>query len=187
MNEEVAMFLDDAKERMTGALKHLEGELSKIRAGKASPSMLAGITVDYYGVETPLNQVANVGTMDAKTIAIQPWEKTMLSVIEKEIMKANLGFNPTNNGELIRIIVPALTEERRKALTKQVKTEGENAKIAIRNIRRETNDEIKKLQKDGLPEDEAKVAETEVQKITDEHINNVDKILEVKEKDLMSI
>jgi ribosome recycling factor len=187
MNEEVAMFLDDAKERMQGSLEHLENELSKIRAGKATPAMLAGISVDYYGVITPLNQVANVGTMDAKTIVIQPWEKAMLSVIEKEIMKANLGFNPVNNGELIRIVVPALTEERRKSLMKQVRNEGETAKIAIRNIRRETNDEIKKLQKDGLPEDEAKVAEINVQKSTDENIAKVDKIIEAKEKDIMSI
>lgn len=187
MSEDVDMFLEDAKDRMQGALKHLESELTKIRAGKASPAMLAGISVDYYGVITPLQQVANVGTMDAKTIVIQPWEKSMIEPIEKEIMKANLGFNPINNGDLIRIVVPALTEDRRKALIKQVKTEGENAKIAIRNIRRETNDEVKKLQKDGLPEDEAKIAETDVQKMTDESIAKVDKVIEAKEKDLMNI
>jgi len=187
MNEEVAMFFDDAKERMQGALNHLESELAKIRAGKASPSMLAGLNVDYYGVITPLNQVANVGTMDAKTIVIQPWEKAMIEPIEKEIRKANLGFNPVNNGEIIRIVVPALTEERRKTLMKQVKNEGEAAKIAVRNVRRDTNEELKKLQKDGLAEDEVKKAELDVQKITDEHIAKVDKILESKEKEVMSV
>ncbi len=187
MNEEVDIYLEDAKERMFGTIGHLEVELSKIRAGKASPSMLSGINVDYYGVTTPLTQVANVGTMDARTIVIQPWEKNLLSVIEKEILKANLGFNPSNNGELIRIVVPALTEERRKNLLKQVKNEGETAKVAIRNIRREINEEVKKLQKKGLAEDEAKKAEIEVQKITDEHIIKIDKVLEAKEKEVMSV
>lgn len=187
MNEEVAMFLDDAKDRMQGALKHMEAELSKLRAGKASPSMLAGITVDYYGTITPLNQVANVGTMDAKTIVIQPWEKSLIGTIEKEILKANLGFNPVNNGEIIRIVVPALTEERRKALMKQVKNEGEAAKVAVRNVRRDTNEELKKLQKDGLAEDEVKKAEIDVQKMTDENIAKVDRILEAKEKEVMSV
>jgi len=187
MNEEVSIYLDDAKERMFGSINHLENELSKIRAGKATPTMLAGITVDYYGVTTPLTQVANVGTMDARTLVIQPWEKTMLATIEKSIMKANLGFNPTNNGELIRIVIPTLTEERRKNLMKQVKAEGETAKVAIRNIRRETNDEFKKLVKQGLPEDEQKRAEAEVQKHTDDYISKVDKVLELKEKEVMSV
>jgi len=187
MNEEVSIYLDDAKERMFRSINHLETDLSKIRAGKASPNMLSGISIDYYGVMTPLNQIANIGTQDARTIVIQPWEKSMLSTIEKGILKANLGFNPSNNGELIRITVPSLTEERRKNLMKQVKSEGETAKVAIRNIRRETNEEFKKLQKQGISEDETKRAEAEVQKLTDEYISKVDKVLELKEKEVMSV
>lgn len=187
MDEEVQMYLDDANDRMSGAIKHFESELSKIRAGKANPTMLAGISVDYYGTQTPLNQVANVGTTDAKTIVIQPWEKSMLEVIEKEIQKANLGFNPLNNGEVLRIIVPPLTEERRIQLVKQVKTEAENTKIAIRNVRRDTNDGIKQLQKDGLAEDEAKKSEEQVQKLTNNFIEKVDKIMEIKEADIMKV
>jgi len=187
MNEEVQLLLDVAEERMSGAVKHLETEFTKIRAGKASPSMLAGINVDYYGVITPLAQVANVGTTDARTIVIQPWEKKMLEIIEKEIQKANLGFNPVNNGEILRIVVPQLTEERRKALVKQVKNESETAKVSIRAVRRDSNDELKKLQKDGLAEDETIRAEETVQKLTDRFIDKVDKLTEVKEADIMKV
>jgi ribosome recycling factor len=187
MNEEVQMYLDDTQENMQKAVKHLESELVKLRAGKANPHLLSGIQVDYYGTRTPLHQVANIGTADAQTIVIQPWEKSLIEIIEKEIMKANLGFNPSNNGEYIRINVPALTEERRKALVKQVKTEGETAKISVRTARREGLEEIKKLQKDGLPEDEAKRVEDVIQKMTDEFVKKIDGILDAKEKDIMTV
>lgn len=187
MSEEIQMYLDEEKDKMAGTVKHLTGELNKIHAGKASPAMLDGLTVDYYGSETPLTQVANVNAPDARTIAIQPWEKAMIEPIEKAILKANLGFNPVNNGELIRINVPMLTEERRKQLVKQVKNEGENAKVAVRNIRRDTNDELKKLKKDGISEDEIKIGEEESQKLTDDAIKKIDELLEKKEKDIMTI
>jgi len=187
MNEEVQMYLDDAEDKMKGAISHFESELSKIRAGKASPQMLAGINVDYYGTPTPLAQVANVGTTDARTIVIQPWEKTLLSAIEKEILKANLGFTPANNGEVIRIVVPALTEERRKQLVKQVKTEAENSKVAIRNVRKDTNNGIKAMEKKEITEDESKQAQEQVQKLTDNYIASVDKIASVKEAEIMKV
>lgn len=187
MNEELEIYMDDAKERMNKALNHLEEELGKIRAGKATPSMLKDVKVDYYGQPTPLTQTANVGTADARTIVIQPWEKKMIGEIEKAILKANLGFNPVNNGEIIRIVVPELTEERRQQLSKQVKTEGENGKIAVRNIRRDTISEIKKLEKDGLSEDMSKDAQEDVQKLTDDFTNKIDKIIDAKQKDIMSI
>ncbi len=187
MNEEVQMYLEDAEESMTKTINHLKSELSKLRAGKANPHMLNSIYVDYYGNKTPLNQVANVGTPDARTIMIQPWEKSMISVIEKEIMKANLGLNPENNGELIRIKVPVLTEERRLKLVKQVKTEGENAKVVIRKSRRETIEGLKDLKKDGLSEDLEKKAEDDVQKLTNNFTNKVNTIIESKENDIMTI
>ncbi len=187
MNEEVELYLDDSKDNMQSAFDHLEKELLKVRAGKASPHMLDGVTVDYYGVETPLDRVSNVNTSDARTIVIQPWEKNMIEPIEKAIMKANLGLNPINNGELIRINVPALTEERRKQLVKQVRTIAESTRVSIRNTRRDTNDELKKLKKEGLAEDEAKRAEEEVQKLTDDYIKKVDDLLEKKEEDIMTI
>ncbi len=187
MNEELQMYMDDAKERMEKALSHLEEELSKIRAGKATPSMLKDVKVDYYGQQTPLTQTANVGTADARTIVIQPWEKKMIGEIEKAILKANLGFNPVNNGEIIRIVVPELTEERRQQLSKQVKTEGENAKISIRNIRRDTISSIKDLEKNGLSEDISKDTQNDVQKLTDDFGGKIDKIIEAKQNDVMSI
>ena len=187
MNEEIQMYLDDAKERMQKALAHLEEELGKIRAGKASPAMLKDIKIDYYGSLTPLTQMANVGTADARTIVIQPWEKKMIGEVEKAILKANLGFNPVNNGELIRIQVPELTEERRQQLSKMVKQEGENSKIAIRNIRRDTISEIKKLEKEGVSEDESKEAQEMVQKFTDNNTKKVDTIIEAKQTDIMSV
>lgn len=187
MNEEVELILEDATERMDKAVKHLESSLVKIRAGRANVNMLDGITVDYYGSQTPLNQVANVNTPDARTLAIQPWEKTMIDTIEKAILAANLGLTPMNNGEIIRINIPILTEQRRQELVKQVKSEGENSKVGIRNIRREANDELKKLLKEGLSEDEEKDAEKEVQDLTDKFIKKVDEKLELKEKDIMTI
>ncbi len=193
MTEEVQMFLDDAQSRMDKALKHLEEELAKIHTGKASPAMLKEITVEYYGSRVPLNQVAAVGVKDPRTIVIQPWEKAMLAVIEKEILKANLGFNPTNNGEVIFINVPELTEERRKQLVKMVKQEGEQAKIAIRNIRRDALKEIKKLEKGDndfdikISEDESKEAQEKVQKLTDDFIEKIDKAIDTKSKELMTV
>lgn len=187
MNEEVKLYMDDAKEQMQNALAHLENELSKIRAGKANPKILNDVLVDYYGTPTPLAQVANITVPDPRTIAVQPWEKAMLSPIQKAIMNANLGFNPDNNGEIVRINVPALTEERRKDLAKQSRTVGETAKVSIRNARRDAIDEFKKMVKDGLPEDVAKDSEAEVQKITDAYNKKVDDMLAVKEKDIMTI
>lgn len=187
MNEEVKLFMDEAKEQMQGALTHLENELAKIRAGRANPKILNDVLVDYYGSPTPLSQVANITAPDPRTIAVQPWEKSMLAPIQKAIMVANLGFNPDNNGEIVRINVPPLTEERRKELVKQSKGIGENAKVSIRNARRDAIDEFKKMVKDGLPEDVAKDAENEVQKITDGYNKKVDDILAAKEKDIMTI
>lgn len=187
MNEEVKMYMDEAKELMQNAIGHLENELAKIRAGKANPKILNDVLVDYYGSPTPLSQVANITVPDPRTIAVQPWEKNMLAPIQKAIMNANLGFNPDNNGEIVRINVPPLTEERRKELVKQSKGIGETAKVSIRNARRDAIDEFKKMVKDGLPEDVAKDAEAEVQKITDSYNKKVDEILAQKEKDIMTI
>lgn len=172
---------------MQKALDHLDRELGKIRAGKANPKMLEGIMVEYYGTMTPLQQVASVNTPDPRTIAVQPWEKGMIGPIEKAIMNANLGLNPDNNGDIVRINVPPLTEERRQSLVKQVKKEGEDARISIRNARRDANDDLKKLKKDGLPEDLEKDAEDQVQKLTDQFVKNVDDMLSKKEKDIMTV
>lgn len=187
MNEEIQFILDDATEQMDKAVNHLEAELVKIRAGKASPSMLEGVSVDYYGTRTPLNQVASINTADARSLVIQPWEKAMLTPIEKAIMAANLGLNPQNDGVLIRILVPALTEERRKDLAKKAKAEAEHAKVSLRTIRKEANESLKKLQKDGTPEDEVKEGETKVQQLTDSFVIKCDKHLEVKEKEIMTV
>lgn len=187
MSDEVLLYIDDAKDKMTKALLHLENELVKVRAGKASPTMLQGVQVDYYGSKMPLNQVANINTTDARTLVIQPWEKTMIDPIEKAVFAANLGLTPINNGEMIRINVPALTEERRLSLVKQIKHEGENAKVSIRNARREAIEEIKKLQKQGIPEDEIKKAEDDMQKQTDNCSKKVDEILHNKEKEIMVV
>lgn len=184
MNEEITFILDSTKESMEAAMKHLEKELVNIRAGKASPAMVGSVFVDYYGAQTPLSQVANVNTPDARTISIQPWEKSMLQVIEHAIMVANLGFNPMNNGEMIIINVPPLTEERRKNLVKQAKAEAEDAKVSIRSARQEANKEIKKL---DASEDLKKNAEVDVQKLTDTYIQKVDEVLVVKEKEIMTI
>ena len=185
--EEINMVLDMAKESMSAAIEHLIKELGKIRAGRASSRMLDGVYVDYYGSQTPLNQVSNINTPDGRTISIQPWEKAMLEPIEKAIMVANLGLNPQNNGELIMINIPPLTEERRKALVKQTKAEGEHAKVSIRNARKEANDEIKAMKEDAISDDLAKDAEEKVQKLTDTYTKKVDDLLEVKEKDIMTV
>jgi ribosome recycling factor len=187
MEEEVSIVFEDATEKMNKAIDHLDKEMSKVRAGKASPKILEGIMVDYYGTMTPLAQIANVNTPDPRTIAIQPWEKKLIPVIEKAIMAANLGLNPDNNGELIRINVPPLTEERRKELVKFVKKLVEDARIGVRNVRRDAIEDIKKMQKDGLPEDVAKDAEAEVQKITDSFMKKIDEMFEKKEKDIMTV
>lgn len=164
--EEIEFILDSTKEQMQGAIKHLEIAFSKIRAGKASPQMLDNISIDYYGALTPLSQASNINTPDARTISVQPWDKSMLEVMEKAIIDANLGFNPMNNGEMIMINVPPLTEERRLQLVKQAKSESENAKVSIRNARKEANDELKKL--DGISEDIMKDSEINVQNLTNE-------------------
>ncbi|MFZ5431915.1 MAG: ribosome recycling factor [Bacteroidota bacterium] len=187
MQEEAQLVLDDCKERMEMAIAHLEKELLHIRAGKANPAMLDSVHVDYYGSLTPLNQVSNISTPDPRTIAVQPWEKKMIPVIEKAIMAANLGFNPDNNGEVIRINIPPLTEERRKGLVKQARNEGENAKISIRTARKNANEELKKLLKEGLPEDMQKDGEKEVQTYTDEFVKKIDILVSAKEKDIMTI
>jgi ribosome recycling factor len=187
MHEEVEFCLEETKEGMHNAVLHLEKEIQKIRAGKASPQMLEGVKIDYYGAMTPIDQAANVSTPDARQIIVQPWDKSVLGLIEKAILAANLGFNPKNEGEILRIIVPALTEERRRDLVKKAKAEAENAKISIRNIRRIANETAKKLKKDGVPEDEIDKLETDIQKLTDDHIGKVDKILETKEKDILTV
>lgn len=188
------MTPDDAKKvinvaegLMVKAIDHLENELRTIRAGRANPSMLSALMVDYYGTMTPLTQVASIGSPDARTIVIQPWEKKMIDPIERAIMAANLGFNPQNNGETVRIVVPPLTEERRKDLVKQMKHEGENARVSIRNARRDAIEEIKKMQKNGLAEDVAKDAETKVQKVTESYNKKVDENMDKKEKEIMTV
>jgi ribosome recycling factor len=187
MSEEVDFILDDTKETMQKGIAHLEIELTKIRAGKANISMLEGIYVEYYGAPTPIGQVANVTVVDARTIGIQPWEKNMLQPIERSIIAANLGINPQNDGVIIRLFLPPLTEERRRELVKRVNGEGEQAKVVIRSIRRDSIEQIKKLQKDGLSEDVAKDAEKEVQDLTDKYIALIEKHLEAKEKDIMTV
>ena len=187
MTEESQFILDEADESMQNAITHLEHEFHKIRTGKASPDMFQDVKIDYYGVMTPLNQAANINTPDARQIVVQAFDKNMLPVMEKAILAANLGFNPRNDGEVLRIQVPVLTEERRRNFVKQAKNEAENTKIGIRNIRRSANEDAKKLKKDGIPEDEVKHLEDEIQKLTDKFIKKVDQISEVKETDIMSV
>lgn len=184
MTEEIDFILDSTKEAMDSAISHLEKELRSIRAGKASPAMLANIQVDYYGSATPLSQVANVNTPDARTISIQPWEKNMLQEIEKAIMIANIGFNPMNNGENIIINVPPLTEERRRDLAKQAKAEAEHAKVGVRNARKDANNEIKKL---DVSDDMKKNTEADIQTLTDKYVKLIDEKLVVKEKEIMTV
>ncbi|MEN9422419.1 MAG: hypothetical protein RIT34_757 [Bacteroidota bacterium] len=187
MTEELSMIYDEFKESNQKTLNHLENELTKIRAGKASPAMLGGVMVEYYGSMTPLQQVANVNTTDARTIIVQPWEKQMLNDIARGIINSNLGLNPQNNGEQLIISVPPLTEERRRDLVKKAKAEAEQAKVGIRNNRKDALDMIKDLKNDGLSEDAVKVAEEEVQKITNSYIKKVDDLIELKEKDIMTV
>ena len=185
--EEVSVIISGADELMKKAIGHLETELTKIRAGKANPQMLDGLVVDYYGSPMPINQVANVSVLDARTLTIQPWEKNMLQPIERSIIAANLGVTPQNDGAIIRIFLPPLTEERRKEIVKRVQQEGEHSKVAIRNIRRDALEHVKKLKKDGLSEDVAKDTDDEVQGMTDKFISAVDKHLASKEKEIMSV
>jgi ribosome recycling factor len=187
MEEEVQLYIDDAKEKMEKALGHLSNELIKLRAGKANPNMLENIFVDYYGASTPLAQVANINTPDAKSLVIQPWEKKVIGAIEKAILAANIGVTPMNNGDVIRLNLPPLTEERRRQLVKTTKHEGENAKVSIRNARRDVIEEIKKMQKTGLAEDEAKAYEEKVEKLTDSFNKKVDDILVKKEAEIMTV
>ncbi len=187
MNEEIEIIMEETTDRMKGAVKHLETELSKLRAGKATPALLDGITVDYYGVNTPLTQVSNINTPDPKSILIQPWEKNMLAPIEKSILAANIGLTPINNGEIIRINVPPLTEERRAQLVKMVKNEGEAARVSVRNSRKWANDELKKLLKEGLSEDTEKNASDEVQELTNDYVKKIDEVVEAKETDIMTV
>ena len=187
MSEELQKISTDAESGMKKAVNHLEIELSKIRAGKATPSILEGINVDYYGAPTPISQVANVQILDSRTISIQPWEKSMLALIERSIMAANIGITPQNDGVNIRLFMPPLTEERRRELFKKASGEGEQSKVAIRNIRRDHIEQVKKLQKDGMSEDICKGAEDSIQALTDKHIALVEKHLEAKEKEIMTV
>jgi len=187
MNEELDFLMEAAEEGMEKAIGHLERELQKLRAGKANPQMLESVKVDYYGTLTKLSQVSNINTPDPRSIVVQPWEKNMLGPIEKAIMAANLGFNPQNDGTIIRVIVPALTEERRRDLVKKAKEEAENSKVGIRGARREAIDAGKKLQKEGVPEDLVKKFEADIQELTNKYIAKVDKMVEVKETDIMTI
>jgi len=187
MIEDLQLVYDEFKDANTKSLTHLDSALTKIRAGKATPAMLNGVMVDYYGSPTPIQQVANITTLDARTINVQPWEKSMLNEIAKGIINANLGFAPQNNGEILIISVPPLTEERRKELVKKAKGEGEHAKVGIRNNRKEALDMVKELKNDGLSEDLVKDAENEVQTITNLFIKKIDDLLEMKEKEIMTI
>ena len=187
MAEDISSILSTAEDHMKKAITHLEAELIKIRAGKANPQMLDGLVVDYYGSPMPINQVSNVSVMDARTLSIQPWEKNMLQPIERAIIAANIGITPQNDGNLIRLFLPPLTEERRRELVKKCHVEGEHSKVAVRNIRRDAIEHIKRLQKTGLSEDAAKDAEADVQQVTDKYITAVDKHLASKEKEIMSV
>lgn len=187
MNEDLELILEDAKEKMEKAIVHLEGELAKIRAGRANPAMLENIMVDYYGNRTPLRHVANINSQDSRTLLIQPYEKAMVEPIDKAIQLANLGFTPQNDGNIVRIIIPALTEERRKEMVKKVNSESESCKVAIRTLRKETNEAIKALQKAGLPEDEMKVGEQKVQQLTDGFIGQSDAHAQKKEKEILTV
>jgi ribosome recycling factor len=187
MSDELQKISGEAEIAMKKAINHLEIELTKIRAGKATPSILEGINVDYYGTPTPISQVANVQVLDSRTISIQPWEKNMLPLIERSIMAANIGITPQNDGINIRLFMPPLTEERRKELFKKASGEGEVSKVAIRNIRRDHIEQVKKLQKDGMSEDICKGAEDTIQALTDKYIALVEKHLEAKEKEMMTV
>jgi ribosome recycling factor len=185
--DKIKQSLDLAEEQMKKALQHLENELIKVRAGKANPAMLENVQVDYYGSYVPLHNVGSVSAPDARTLVIQPWEKSMLTPIEKAVQAANLGFNPQNDGTIIRINVPPLTEERRKDLVKRARTEAENCKVTLRTARRDANEQLKKLSKEGVPEDSIKSAEAKIQTLTDNYSLKVDKVIELKEKEIMTV
>ena len=187
MSEELDLIKMDTESTMKKAISHLEAELVKIRAGKANPNMLDGIVAEYYGSPTPISQIANISVLDARTISVQPWERNMLQPIERAIIASNIGINPQNDGNFIRLFLPPLTEERRKELVKRCNAEGENAKVSIRNIRRDSIEQIKKLQKDGLSEDAAKEAEIEMQELTNRFISLIEKHLDTKEKEIMVV
>ncbi len=187
MSEMIDQAFEEANEQAEKSIDHLKKELSKLRTGKANPSMLDSIYIDYYGAQSPLNQVANVGTQDSKTLSIQPWDKSIIDNIEKAIFEANLGLTPQNDGELIRINIPPLTEERRVELVKQAKSFAEDTKISLRNVRREVLDVIKAEVKDGYPEDQGKRREDEVQDLMNKFSDKVDQIIEAKEEDIMTI
>lgn len=187
MTEDIQLIIDELNGANEKSVLHLVQELEKIRAGKATPSMLDSVSVDYYGAQTPLSQVANVNALDARTLTVQPWEKKMLDEISRGIINANLGLAPQNNGEMIIINVPALTEERRREFVKKAKAEGEHAKVAIRNNRKDANDMLKSLKSDGLPEDMGKDAEAKIQTVTDSYANKVDELISLKETDIMKV
>jgi ribosome recycling factor len=187
MSELIKKQLNDAKALMDRAIEHTDSEFLKIRAGKASPAMIEGVMVEYYGAATPITSVASINSPDARTLVVQPWEKTMLAPIERAIMEANLGFNPQNDGIVIRINVPPLTEERRRDLVKRVKSEAETGKITLRNIRKDANEKIKKLKDESVSEDEIKVGEADVQKLVDSYIIKIDQLTVIKEKDIMTV
>jgi len=187
MEEEVDLILETVAEEMEGSIEHMKKEFIKIRAGKATPTMLNGVMVDYYGSMTPLAQVSNINTPDGRTLSIQPWERNMIDPIERAIINSNLGFAPMNNGESIIISIPPLTEERRRALAKQSRAESENAKISVRNHRKEANDEVKQLEKDGLSEDRAKDVEGEIQELTNKYNKVIEVLEKEKEKEIMTV
>lgn len=187
MTDDAILCLEEAEENMQHAIDHLEKEFQKIRAGKANPNMLSGVRVEYYGASTPIEQTANINTPDARQIIVQPFDKSVIHEIEKAIMNANLGFNPQNEGELIRIQVPPLTEERRLEMVKKAKHVGEETKIGLRNARRHANEEAKAYEKEGMPEDDAKHLMDEIQKLTNNYSEKIDKLVEAKEKDVLTI
>lgn len=187
MTEEIKMYLDEADDNMKKAVSHVSGEFKKIRAGKAQPNMLDGLLVPYYGNNTPINQVASITTPDARTVMIKPWEKKMVNEIERAIINSELGLNPQNDGEVIRLNIPPLTEERRKNLVKQAKNEAENGKVSVRNIRKDANESIKKLLKEGTSEDDVKEGEDKVQELTDKYVASIDSIFDEKEKEIMTV
>jgi ribosome recycling factor len=187
MNDDAILCLEEAEENMKHAIDHLEREFLKIRAGKANPNMLNGVRVDFYGVSTPIEQTSNINTPDPRQIVVQPFDKSTIHEIEKAILNANLGFNPQNEGEIIRINVPPLTEERRMELVKRAKIAAEDTKVGVRNSRRQANEEAKKLEKEGMPEDDAKHLMDEIQKLTDAFTEKIDKLVVDKEKDILTV
>jgi ribosome recycling factor len=187
MDPDIQLILEDAEEHMKKAVDHLQQELLKVRAGKASPAMIDGVKVDYYGSQVPISQVANVSASDARTLAVTPWEKNMIPIIEKAIRDANLGLNPGSDGTMVRVPIPALTEERRKSLVKQANGDGENARISIRNIRNDNNKQLKALLKENVSEDEVKNGEKSIQELTDKYGHQVDEILKEKEAQIMTV